>query len=677
MTPLEYKQELQAKLLAAKANPASSSDHDLQCFIATHELLDAASALASKSLVPAAAAEGGPPAGPPASPPAASTPNPADDGAAARLLFLAAYERCFGSNFVLDNWESWEPLLSTSSSLMTVAGRLNPECKEARMGAAVRDWRSAGPVHTTVAEMSTMLVVALYKALWEPDDMSLPLALLALRRRAQCRMLEAGAAAAAEVQSDFFTAEFLYAALPARCVPGSRTSPEEAAALLTRADAAHARCKAVPPAPWLAALKLRRQMVRAARASIEAHVARFDTEWQHDSTLPAAAPHMVHCVATATSGLECAHCHKVFGQQLRKCSRCGKAYYCGHGLCAGLFAGGPAPACLQVEDPKRTLILYGHKTSQVVKDVLTDIHKLKGADAVKFTRKNDDVRPFEPGGEAALEAHAARSNCSLFALGSHQKKRPHNLVLGRQAGRLLLPPAALLGVPARRMFDFRLLDCVEFGVAAFRPVRDFGGAAAAAQLGNKPAFLFAGDGFDADPGLRQACAGEAGRRGVKSLLLDFFRGRVVESVNLAGLDRAILVVQHPESKHVLLRQYAIRLKKSGNRVPCTELTEMGPALDLAIRRSRQARTLTPPQGRRPRRARAALCNGHATAAKNVGTDMLEGKVGRIYMPKQDVDSIALNKMKGLKRERRAAAAVAAAAKKQRRAGSGGGEDGGE
>ena len=33
---------------------------------------------------------------------------------------------------------------------------------------------------------------------------------------------------------------------------------------------------------------------------------------------------------------------------------------------------------LQVEDPKRALVLYGHKTSQVIKDVLTDIHKLKG-----------------------------------------------------------------------------------------------------------------------------------------------------------------------------------------------------------------------------------------------------------------------------------------------------------
>lgn len=51
--------------------------------------------------------------------------------------------------------------------------------------------------------------------------------------------------------------------------------------------------------------------------------------------------------------------------------------------------------------------------------------------------------------------------------------------------------------------------------------------------------------------------------------------------------------------------------------------------------------------------------------KNVGSDMLDGKVGRIYMPKQEVDSMALNKMKGLKRERREARAEAAAAKKAR------------
>ena len=33
---------------------------------------------------------------------------------------------------------------------------------------------------------------------------------------------------------------------------------------------------------------------------------------------------------------------------------------------------------LQVEDPKKALLLYGGRTSQVVKDVLSDFGKLKG-----------------------------------------------------------------------------------------------------------------------------------------------------------------------------------------------------------------------------------------------------------------------------------------------------------
>ena len=38
--------------------------------------------------------------------------------------------------------------------------------------------------------------------------------------------------------------------------------------------------------------------------------------------------------------------------------------------------------------------------------------------------------------------------------------------------------------------------------------------------------------------------------------------------------------------------------------------------------------------------------------KNVSTNMLEGKVARVYVPKQNLDTIALRKTKGSKRERR-------------------------
>jgi hypothetical protein len=41
---------------------------------------------------------------------------------------------------------------------------------------------------------------------------------------------------------------------------------------------------------------------------------------------------------------------------------------------------------------------------------------------------------------------------------------------------------------------------------------------------------------------------------------------------------------------LLLRQYVVKLKKSGTRIPRVALVEMGPRLDLAVRRHR-----TPPQ----------------------------------------------------------------------------------
>lgn len=87
-------------------------------------------------------------------------------------------------------------------------------------------------------------------------------------------------------------------------------------------------------------------------------------------------------------------------------------------------------------------------------------------EASKFTRKNENVRPFEPGGEASLEFYCNKNNCPLFVLGSHSKKRPHNLVLGR-------------------MYDFHLYDALELGVEDFKGIRDFGAAGTAAQMGNK------------------------------------------------------------------------------------------------------------------------------------------------------------------------------------------------
>ena len=66
--------------------------------------------------------------------------------------------------------------------------------------------------------------------------------------------------------------------------------------------------------------------------------------------------------------------------------------------------------------------------------------------------------------------------------------------------------------------------------------------------------MFAGEQFEHDPDFRQA----------KSVLLDLLRGRVVDGFNLMGLDHVIFVTA--VDRTLLLRQYAVKLKKSGTKV---------------------------------------------------------------------------------------------------------------
>jgi ribosome production factor 2 len=64
------------------------------------------------------------------------------------------------------------------------------------------------------------------------------------------------------------------------------------------------------------------------------------------------------------------------------------------------------------------MILNGTKTSSVIKGVVADLHHMKktGGNSIKFSRKNDNVRPFEGGGETSLEFLSQKTDCSLFVV---------------------------------------------------------------------------------------------------------------------------------------------------------------------------------------------------------------------------------------------------------------------
>jgi len=279
------------------------------------------------------------------------------------------------------------------------------------------------------------------------------------------------------------------------------------------------------------------------------------------------------------------------------------------------------------ENTKKLLLLHGTKVSSVLRGVLADLFHLRKAEgrAIKYSKKNDGVRPFEGGGETSLEFLSQKTDCSQFAFGSHSKKRPHNLVLGR-------------------MFDYHVYDMIEVGVERYKSLESLGGGKKASpQPGSKPCFAFIGEAFEARPEFRH----------LKELLVDLFRGEVVETLNLQGLDRVFLCTAAGDK--VLFRHCAIRLKKSGSKVPRIELVEVGPSMDMVIRRHRE------PSDNLKKEAMRIMPKTSKKKVKNVSGDPLVGKVGRIYMPKQDVGEMALAKMKGLKRERREAAAARAVA----------------
>ena len=143
----------------------------------------------------------------------------------------------------------------------------------------------------------------------------------------------------------------------------------------------------------------------------------------------------------------------------------------------------------------------------------------------------NEVLPFEDAN--SLEFLASKNDCSLFALGSHSKKRPHNLVLGRT-------------------FDAHILDMLEFGVENYLPISQFKGSHKA--IGSKPLVVFLGDQWTSDSTYSK----------LQNFLLDFFRGEKIEKVALKGLDHVISIAIVESRIHV--RIYSVAYKKSGTKV---------------------------------------------------------------------------------------------------------------
>eukprot|EP01100_Stratorugosa_tubuloviscum_P008749 TRINITY_DN363_c4_g1_i1.p1 TRINITY_DN363_c4_g1~~TRINITY_DN363_c4_g1_i1.p1 ORF type:complete len:349 (-),score=145.84 TRINITY_DN363_c4_g1_i1:67-1113(-) len=261
------------------------------------------------------------------------------------------------------------------------------------------------------------------------------------------------------------------------------------------------------------------------------------------------------------------------------------------------------------ENVKTAIFIRGKKASEESIKLLKDLASIKQPNVVMFNKKHD-LKPFEDA--TSLEFFSQKNDCSLLAMASHTKKRPNNLILGR-------------------FFDHVLLDMFEFGVTNFKSSDDFTGILGP-NLGSKPAFIFQGDEFENNEKFKRFA----------NLIIDFFRGFQLKEINLAHVEHVVICTTH--EGEIIFRHYAIRLKKSGTKIPRIELEEIGPSFNLIFRRMQLGST------DQTKEATKLHSQQKKKKEKNITKNEF-GKFGRVHMPRQDLNNLALKKMKGLKRNR--------------------------
>jgi ribosome production factor 2 len=306
------------------------------------------------------------------------------------------------------------------------------------------------------------------------------------------------------------------------------------------------------------------------------------------------------------------------------------------------------------EHPKKALFLTGLNSSETVNDALVDLRALTQPHCKVLAKKND----FHAWtGTEHLEFLGFKNDCSLFCFGSSNKKRPNNLVMGRQ-------------------YDFQVLDMIEFGIlAADRLDMSRANGENCCSAGSRPMMVFEGSEWET----------EAAFERLKNFLLDFFAGSLETEINIAGVDRCIHVslrsangndavtapstdsrgtmpVKEKGNAVVCLRHYGVVQTKSSVSVLTNasniKLIDVGPNFDLEIRRIAWAAPADFKRASRlPKQVLATLKHMH----ENVNADGLGNLRGQLHVGSQKLESISLRKFKSHREMRRSKGAKDASA----------------
>lgn len=194
-----------------------------------------------------------------------------------------------------------------------------------------------------------------------------------------------------------------------------------------------------------------------------------------------------------------------------------------------------------------------------------------------------------------------------------------------------------------RTFAHKVLDMLELHLdpESFRMLSQFKNKKCA--VGLKPMLLFVGTPFESPVPNEYTMA--------KSFFVDFFKGEPADKIDVEGLQYIVSIsardtVDGEEAKPMIhLRVYLIKTKRSGQKLPRVEIEEMGPRMDFRVGRVKEADESVLKEAMKKART------NQERPKKNIQTDIVGDKIGRIHLGKQDLKDLQTRKMKGLKRSR--------------------------
>lgn len=236
---------------------------------------------------------------------------------------------------------------------------------------------------------------------------------------------------------------------------------------------------------------------------------------------------------------------------------------------------------------------------------MKDIYVLKKP-LSHFMGKKNDFHPFED--QSNIEFLCRKNNSGLFMFGSHSKKRPNNLVVGRT-------------------YNHQILDMIEFGIENFKAMEEFKNSKI--TMGVKPVILFSGQAFQEQDDYKR----------IQNLFIDLFSANTNTKLNLNSIEHVIYLTAADEK--LLFRSYKIIYKKSGCKTPRVELNEIGPHFDMTVRRVRFAsKDLF-------KKACFQKYSKKPNKVKNIEKSTLGDTFGRIHMDRQDYSKLNIRRLKGL------------------------------